>query len=53
VSSADATADAAAGGTGPAGGPAAPDDQMQVPGTVKATADDVFGGVVRRVDRRP
>ena len=47
------SADATAGGTDPAGGPATPDDQMQVPGTVKATADDFFGGVVRRVDRRP
>jgi hypothetical protein len=53
VPSADATVDATAGGTDPAGGPATPDDQMQVPGTVKATADDFFGGVVRRVDRRP
>jgi hypothetical protein len=48
----DAAADATTDGTGPAEGPATPDDQMQVPRTVKATADDFFGGVVRRVDRR-
>ncbi len=53
VPSADATVDATADGAGPTEGPATQDDQMQVPGTVKATADDFFGGVVRRVDRRP
>lgn len=35
------------------GDPVATEDLMQVPGSVAAAADDFFGGLVRRIERRP
>jgi hypothetical protein len=34
-------------------GRATTDDLLQVPGSVTTTADDFFGGLIRRVERRP